>query len=106
MQVYCSCPCEFFCKHIYATILSIRNNEFRKFYKITRNIDNPLLDKIINFKFLLSIGIDDQGNNYLIIEDGAIKLLPIINDSGNSEWTILEDDENNTLIERLENILK
>lgn len=106
MQVYCSCPCEFLCKHIYAVILAIRNNQFKKFYKITRNTSNiNLLDKIMNFHFLLSIGTDDQGINYLVIEDGLIKLLPIKNKNNISGWEILEDDENETLTKRIKEIL-
>ena len=105
-NVYCSCPCEFKCKHIYAVILALRNNNFHKFYKIThKNNDMPMLDRIMNFNFLLTIGIDDQNNNYLIIEDGLLKLLPVINSQGKSEWIIIEDDDKNTLSKRLESII-
>lgn len=106
-SVYCSCPCEFYCKHIYAVILAIRNNELRKFYKITHNSnDLNLLDRIMNFNFLLTIGIDDDGNNYLVIEDGQLKLLPVLNNNGKSEWIVLEDDEKETLTKRLNDIVK
>ena len=106
-SVYCSCPCEYYCKHIYAVILAIRNNELRKFYKITHNSnDINLLDRIMNFNFLLTIGIDDGGNNYLVIEDGQLKLLPVKNNQGKSEWIILEDDSNDSLTKRLKEILK
>ena len=107
ITVSCSCPCEYMCKHICAIILAIRNNQYRKFYKITRkNEQMSMLDRIMNFNFLLSIGIDDQGINYLVIEDGQIKLLPIKNSQGYSEWSILEDDESETLTKRLKEILK
>ena len=107
MQVNCSCPCTFHCKHIYAVILAIRNHEFKKFYKITHKSDDiNLLDRVMNFNFFLCIGIDDQGINYLVIQDDIIKLLPILNTSGKSEWQILEDDEFDTLTKRLEEILK
>ena len=66
----------------------------------------PLIDKIVNFNFLLTIGIDDQGINYLIIEDGLLKLLPVINQDGISEWKVLEDDSKNSLSKRLKEILK
>ncbi len=106
IMVSCSCPCEYMCKHLYAVILAIRNSEYRKLYKLTRKNDQmPLLDRIMNFHFLLSIGIDDQGNNYLIIEDGQIKLLPVKNSQGKSDWIILEDDEQETLTKRLKEII-
>ena len=106
-SVYCSCPCEYYCKHIYAVILAIRNNQLRKFYKITHNSDDlNLLDRVMNFNFLLTIGIDDQGNNYLVIEDGQLKLLPVLNNNGKSEWIVLEDDEKETLTKRLNDIVK
>ena len=104
MTTYCSCPCEFPCKHLVATILAIRNEHFRNFYKITHK--DTLLDKVMNFNCILSIGIDDQGNNYLILENGEIKLLPIKNKEGFSEWEILEDDSKGTLTNRLKEILK
>ena len=104
MSVYCSCPCDFACKHLVAAIIAIRNKKFRKFYKLTHK--DSLLDKVMNFNCILSIGIDDQGNNYLILEDGQIKLLSIKNKDGISEWEILEDDDNDTLTKRLKEILK
>ena len=107
MQMYCSCPCEFYCKHLYATIMAIRNKRFRNFYKIIpNNKKQELLDRIMNFNFLLTIGIDDQGNNYLVLENGQLKLLPVLNEHGKSDWVILEDDKNNTLTKRLDEIIK
>lgn len=103
IKSYCSCPCEFLCKHLVAVILAIRNNHFRNFYKLTHK--GTMLDKVMNFSFVLSIGIDDQGVNYLIIEDGQIKLLSIKNKDGLSEWEILEDDDKNTITNRLKEIL-
>ena len=106
MQVYCSCPCEFYCKHICAVILAIRNKKKHPFFKITNQSDDiPLLDIIMNFQFLLCIGIDDQNQNYLIIEDDMIKVLPII-ENGKSNWRILEDDNKGTLTKRMKDIIK
>ena len=84
--------------------MTIQHNKFRNFYKLTHR--DSLLDKVMNFNCILSIGIDDQGNNYLILEDGQIKLLSIKNKDGISEWEILEDDDNDTLTKRLKEILK
>ena len=107
MQVYCSCPCEHLCAHIYAVILAIRNKVEIPFYKITHKEENiNLLEKIMNFNFFLCIGIDDDKTNYLVIQDGIIKILPIINELGDSEWQILEDDKQETLTKKLNEILK
>ncbi len=106
MQVYCTCPCEFYCKHIYATIVSIRNKKFRKFYKITSNNDIPLLDKVMNFQYLLTIGIDDANMHYIVIENGELRLLPVLDNEGKSNWVVLEDDKKNTLTNRLNKIIK
>ena len=105
-QVYCTCPCEFYCKHIYATILAIRNKSFHKFYKITNNNDIPLLDKVMNFQYLLTIGIDDANKHYLVIENGELRLLPVLDNEGKSNWIVLEDDKDNTLTNRLNKIIK
>lgn len=103
--VYCSCPCDYVCKHICAVVLSIRDKKFHKFYKITRvNDDMPLMERLMNFNFMITIGIDDQGVNYLVIEDGQIKILPVLNKDGISEWKVLEDDSKNSLSERLKDI--
>ena len=104
MTVYCSCPCDYPCKHLVAVILAIRNKQFRNFYKLTHK--DSLLDKVMNFNCVLSIGIDDQGVNYLILEDGQIKLLAIKNKDGVSDWDLLEDDKEETLTKRLKEILK
>ena len=54
MQVYCTCPCEFYCKHIYAVILAIRNNKGNRFYKIMyKNPNKNLLERIMDFEYLL-----------------------------------------------------
>ena len=104
MTVYCSCPCDYPCKHLVAVILAIRNKQFRNFYKLTHK--DSLLDKVMNFNCILSIGIDDQGVNYLVLEDGEIRLLSIKNKDGLSEWDLLEDDKDETLTKRLKEILK
>lgn len=106
IRVKCACPCEFYCKHICAVIMAIRNNKFRKFYKITPiNRDLSLLDRITNFIFILTIGIDDAGINYLVIEDDMIKILPVL-DGGINKWEVLEDDKDLSLTKRLDEIIK
>ena len=105
MQVYCSCPCEFYCKHIYAVILSIRNNKFNRFYKIYyKNPNISLIDRVVNYDYQLCMGIIEK--NFLIINnDGEIELVPIFDSNNKCNWQILEDDENMTLTKKLQDII-
>ena len=105
MQVYCSCPCEFYCKHIYAVILAIRNNDFNRFYKI--NYKNPnlsIMDRVLNFDYQLCMGIIEK-NFEIINNDGEIELIPIFDSNGKCNWQILEDDEDMTLARQLQDII-
>lgn len=105
MQVYCSCPCEFYCKHIYSVILAIRNNDFNRFYKI--NYKNPnlsIMDRVLNFDYQLCMGIIEK-NFEIINNDGEIELIPIFDSNGKCNWQILEDDEDMTLARQLQDII-
>lgn len=102
VQVYCSCPCEFYCKHIYAVVVAIRNKKFKKFYKIIyRNPDISMIERIMNADYQLCLGIVD--NNFEIINsEGDIELVPIFNSEGVCNWKVLEDDEYMTLTKVLQ----
>ena len=39
--LHCSCPCEFYCKHIYAALKAIQNGEEKKFYKVMMKYGIP-----------------------------------------------------------------
>lgn len=105
MQVYCSCPCEFYCKHIYAVILSIRNNEESRFYKISyKNPNENILDRIMNFHYFLCLGIVEQ--NFEIINDyGETELVPILDKDDKYNWDILEDSEDERLLKEVQYFL-
>lgn len=97
LLLHCSCPCEFYCKHIYAVLKGIKNGFEKKFYKVVFNDENKdLLNRVTNNDFILCIGYF-EGRLRLINNFGEIGLLPILDENGNCPWTILEDDENNTL---------
>lgn len=105
MQVYCSCPCEFYCKHMYAVILVIRNKKTNHFYKIIyNNPEKDLLDRITNSDYFLCIGVFEKYlqiiNNY-----GEIELVPIIDSSGKCNWQIIEDSEDKKLSKEIKKIL-
>ena len=106
MQVYCSCPCEFYCKHIYAVILAIRNNNFKRFYKIYyKNPNVSLMQRVANYDYQLCMGIIEK--NFLIVNnDGEIELIPIFDSNGKCNWQVLEDDEDMSLTRLLQDIIR
>lgn len=105
MQVYCSCPCEFYCKHIYAVILAIRNNEFNRFYKIMyKNPNESLLDRIMNFDYFLCSGIIEQ-NLEIINNYGEIELVPILDINNKCNWEVLEDSKDEKLLKQINEFL-
>jgi len=105
-QVYCSCPCEFFCKHIYAVIEAIRNKEFKLFYKISYVKPNTdLFERIMNFGYTLCLTIIDD--NFLIVgHNGNLELVPILDEDGNNNWRVFEEDKNETISKKIEELLK
>ena len=106
MQVYCSCPCEFYCKHIYAVILAIRNSNFKRFYKIYyKNPNVSLMQRVANYDYQLCMGIIEK--NFLIVNnDGEIELIPIFDSNGKCNWQVLEDDEDMSLTRLLQDIIR
>lgn len=101
MQVYCSCPCEFYCKHICAVILAIRNKKFNRFYKIMyKNPNKNMLERIMEFEYSLCLGILEQ--NFEIINNyGQIELIPILDINGEYNWEVLEDSDNEQLMKEI-----
>lgn len=105
-QVYCNCPCEFFCKHIYAVMKAIRNDEFSRFYKICqKNNTKDLLEKVLSFDYYLCLGVEDD---LLVIvnNQGSLELVPVVDEDNNPLWDVLEDTEDEYLTKEIENIIK
>ncbi|HIQ94665.1 TPA: SWIM zinc finger family protein, partial [Candidatus Ventrenecus stercoripullorum] len=104
-QVYCSCPCEFYCKHICAVILAIRDNKFKRFYKIMyKNPNKNLLERIMDFEYFLCLGIVEQ--NFEIINNyGELELVPILDVNNKYNWEILEDSEDQKLMKQVKYFL-
>lgn len=105
MQVYCSCPYEGFCKHVYAVIMAIREKDFKKFYKIMpkRNYSD-MFDKLMNINYVFSIGMVEDVFG-ILTDDGNIKWLPILDEDNNSKWVIVEDDNDNKLTKTMTSFL-
>ncbi len=100
LKVYCTCPCEFYCKHIYAVLLAIKENKaFKEFYKVIISPNNTSIDNLIDSHIYLSPGI--EYDDLMIIEDGHIKYIPL--DEIIDNIKVLKDDEDNTLTSELVN---
>lgn len=105
MQVYCSCPCEFYCKHMYAVILAIRNNDFNRFYKIMyKNPNKSLLERIMDFEYFLCLGVVEQ-NLEIINNYGEFELVPILDVDNKYNWEILEDSDDEKLMKQIKYFL-
>ena len=104
-QVYCSCPCEFYCKHICAVILAIRDSKFKRFYKIMyKNPNKNLLERIMDFEYFLCLGVVEQ--NFEIINNyGELELVPILDVNNKYNWEILEDSEDEKLMKQVKYFL-
>ena len=106
IQFYCNCPCEFYCKHVYAVIKAIRNSEFKLFYKITYVRPNSdLFERVMNFGYTLCLSI--VNDNFLVINPNCeLELVPIIDEDGNCNWRVFEEDKNETISKKIEELLK
>lgn len=105
IRMGCNCTCEFFCKHMLAVILAIRNKDEFKYYKV-RYIDEhaeTMYDKLFTLNYFLCIGID---NDKLIIvyPDGRIESVYILDYDGNPMFEVVEDDEEQTLTNYIKNL--
>jgi len=106
MQVYCTCPCEFYCKHIYAVILAIRNNKFNRFYKtMYKNPNKNLLERITDFDYFLCLGIIEQ-NFEIINHYGELELVPILDINHKFNWEVLEDTDDEELTKMVRTFLE
>lgn len=105
-QVYCTCPCKFYCKHIYSVILAIRNKEEKKFYKVIyKNNQENLLESVLESKYFLCSGVEDE---YLEIINryGEIELVPMLDNDNNLNWKVIEDTKEKYLTQKIEKCIK
>lgn len=104
-QTYCTCPCEFFCKHMASVILAIRDNYENKFYKVLAvSKEDTLLDITTN-KHYLCIGVEEEYIK-IINKYGEIELVPLFNEENKLMWKILEDSKDKTLYKEIKNAIK
>ena len=104
IQMSCNCPCESFCKHIYATLLAIKNKEEHKFFKISHiDDDKNIIDNIKNFNYLLCVGIVDD--YFVIVDNFDFAFIPILKDN-KLLFKIVEDDGKKSLEKALNKYLR
>ena len=105
LYVHCSCPCDFYCKHLAATLEAIQNNKVNRFFKIRHNKENEnLLIKYMNFEFLLCIGILEK--KFIVVNsNGNLETINILDNNNEYHWEILEDTQNNDLERQVKEIL-
>lgn len=104
MEVYCTCPCEFFCRHIAMVIFAIRNGYENKFYKVlSKRYDANLLEMAIN-KYYLSIGLVEDYIK-IINKYGEIEYVPLFDKEGNVMWKILEDSDDGSLLMEIKKVI-
>lgn len=101
IKVWCSCPKEAYCKHLYAVLKAIRNNDIKPFYKVVYEKDKtPILDRLIDFKFYLCTGIEREALK-IINKDGNIEIVPIIDINNKCAFKVIEDDDDMTLSKKI-----
>lgn len=105
MMVYCSCPCEFYCKHMYAVIMAIRNNELKKFPRIYyKNESKSTLENIMEFNYYLCVDISE--NEFVVIGDyGNFEFIPILDENGQYNWQVVEENDD-CLTKKVDEFLK
>ena len=98
--IRCNCPCEYYCKHEYATLLAIKEKKFNNFYKV-RFIgkEETLLEKVKNGSYSLCCGVDGDFLLIITYEHEIVKMPIILN--GKKCFEVIEDDDEKSLSEYL-----
>ncbi len=92
----CSCKTDNYCRHLYAVIMAIRNNKFKKFYKVKyTGREESLLDKVTISNFYLCFGVEDE--KLLIISSDEMVMPVNIIANGKKVFEVIEDDDNLSL---------
>lgn len=106
LSVYCSCPCDFYCKHIYAVILSIRNNELKRFCKVMfKDKSKNLLERMLDYDYFLCLDVVDDKYLEIINNKEDIELVPIFDSEGMEQFDILEDTDEFLITNKIRKII-
>ena len=99
--LWCNCKQTGFCKHIYATLLAIRDKKYKAFYKVGYiGKDESLLDKVMTGKFFLCYGI--EGDKLLLITAESMVFKADIVVDGKKVFEVIEDDDECSLSKALD----
>lgn len=101
--LWCDCKCDFYCKHIYATLKALRKKKFINFYKVKYIGGNEsLLDKVTVGNFQICFGV--KGDQIMLItSDGAIFPTNIIQ-KGKVAFEVIEDDDDCSISKKIEEL--
>ena len=104
MKVYSNCPCTFYCKHVAAIIIAIRDNFEKRFYKLTYDSKkNSFLEKLMHYKFFLCIGLQNEGLK-ILSKEGNIEITPLFDINNKCPWSVIEDDNKKSLSKKIQTI--
>ncbi len=104
MKVYSNCPCNFYCKHVAAIIIAIRDNFEKRFYKLTYDSKkNSFLEKLMHYKFFLCIGLQNEGLK-ILSKEGNIEIAPLFDINNKCPWSVIEDDNKKSLSKKIQTI--
>lgn len=99
--LWCNCRSDYYCKHIYATILAIRDKKFKPFYKVVyKGKDETLLDKVMTGKYFLCFGI--EGDKLLLITAESMIFKADILVDNKCVFEVIEDDDDYSLSKALD----
>lgn len=104
-SLYCTCPCQFFCKHILSVIEAIRSKYESPFYRVIYSNTTNILESALISKYILATGIEDE---YLEIINkyGEIEQVPLLDENNNLNFKILKDGSNNELYKEFKKTIK
>ena len=104
IKLSCNCPCEFFCKHMCAVILAIRNKELFKFYKV-RYIEekSDYYSKLFSLNYFLALDIEDD-KIYILYPNGEIHGVYFLDSNKNPMFEVVEDSDDNYLSNKIQEL--
>lgn len=99
--MWCDCKVNYYCKHIYAALLALRENKFNNFYKVKYiGKEETLLEKVTLGSFYYSFGLEGD-KIALVTSDGQVFPADIVQ-NGKCAFEVIEDDDECSLSKELE----